>query len=223
MTEANGRDVVIERVDIRGQAENYFFWPSKAWAELGGSLALQVLDRSSLTIVQTYSHPCAEMKSILAESVLQVHDSTVYLELARSTISYIYVKGQAHNCCVDNRCLTLQPRAQSMGPTASGRYGASPTALLTRPSCSTLKDAISGTGLLTPAHVTPTSSLSRHTTDVPSRMPTASAVAVPSSSGSNANGGHGHVSPAVDNAASGVQETGYWSALTLTLLPLLLL
>lgn len=219
-----GLDVAAEQIDIRGQADNYFFWPSHAWAELGGSLALQVLDRSSMTLVQTFSHPCAQSEHSVSGSVLELHDGTAYLELAQSTVSYIYIKGQAHDCCVENRCLTLRPRAQAMGPTASGGSGAPATEFSIRPSCSTVKSTTSGTVGSRPAYTTSTSSVSRHTVDETSRQAlTASAPGMSSTPSGGAGNGNGHISSAIDNAASGLQRKPFWTVLTLASLALLAL
>lgn len=183
-----------------------------------------MLDRSSLTIVQTFLHPCHRSNTSVSESVLEVHDGSAHLKLAQYVVSYIYVKGQAHNCCEGNRCLTLRPRAQSPGATASGPYGTVATALSTRPSCGTVKSTIPGTAGFIPAHVSPTSSSSRHTIGVSATSgPTASGVAVPSSPSSGASGGHGHVSPAVDNAAAVMYGPAPFIAVTLALLALLTL
>jgi len=110
------RDV---RVDILGQAE-YFFWPSESRVDVRGSLNFRMLDRSSLTIYQASRHLCSHVNAPVSERVVLFTEGLTSVQLITSAVAYICIANQGHKCCIGNKCLTLSPRAPTVGSTAIG-------------------------------------------------------------------------------------------------------
>lgn len=197
-------------VQIRGQDENYFFWPSQAWAGPDGFLVVKLLDGdTSLSLIQTLTPPCSRENDRITGKVITITNDDAVLDLGFDGVSYVYIAGQAHNCCSDHRCLTIRAQASSSGTAASDMPTPSTTPSIHHISCSgTSVSTYAAPGVL-PGFSSSSFRTSAATTVMSPISFVASESASPSGTAVAGGRGHGAVSPAIDNSAVTCRALSY--------------